>query len=50
MSLGLRLTESWAVIVAQLAELSLLTPEEVRGSSPVIGIFYIEHWITVNLY
>ena len=29
----------WAVVVAQLVEWSLPIPE-VRGSNPVIGIFY----------
>ena len=33
---------SWAVVVAQLVERSLLTPE-VRGLNPVIGKIYIEH-------
>ena len=32
----------WAVIVAQLAEWLLPTPE-VRGSNPVIGKMYIGH-------
>ena len=31
-----------AVVVAQLAERSLPTPE-VRGSNPVLGKIYIEH-------
>ena len=37
----------WAVVVAQLVEHSLLTPE-VRGSNPVIGKFYIKHLFTFN--
>ena len=32
-----------ALVVAQLVERLLLTPE-VRGSNPVIGKIYIEHW------
>ena len=40
----------WAVIVAQLVELSLPIPE-VRGSNPVIGkkfFISIEHLFTIN--
>ena len=33
---------TWAVVVAQLAEWSLLAPV-VRSSNPVIGKIYIEH-------
>ena len=36
------------VVVAQLVERSLLITE-VRGSTPVIGIIYIEH-LLVNLF
>ena len=32
----------WAVVVAELVDQSLLTPD-VRGSNPVIGKSYIEH-------
>ena len=40
---------SGAVIVAQLVEQSLPTPE-VRGSNLVISYFYVEHMFTVNCY
>ena len=38
---------AWAVVVVQLVERSLPTPE-VRGSNPVIGKIYIEQLLTVN--
>ena len=34
----------WAVVVAQLVELLLPTPE-VRGSNPVVGKIYIEQCV-----
>ena len=44
MMFGLQVKHSrnGAVVVAQLVERSLPTPE-VRGSNPVIGKIYIEH-------
>ena len=38
----------WAVVVAQLVEQFLPTPE-VRGSNPVIGKFYITHILSTVL-
>ena len=38
---------SWAVVMAQLVEQSLLTPD-VRGSNPVISKLHIVHLFTVN--
>ena len=39
--------QSWAVVVAQLVERSLPTPE-VCGSNPATAIFYIKHLFPVN--
>ena len=39
------LAQIWAVVVAQLVERPLPTPE-VLGSNPVIGEFIIEHFLT----
>ena len=38
---------AWAVVVAQLVELSLPIPE-VQVSNPVIGKIYIEHLFTFS--
>ena len=37
----------WAVVVAQLAEQSLPTPE-IHSSHPVIALVFIEYFLTVN--
>ena len=37
----------WAVVVSQLLEWLLLTPE-VRGSTPVIGKIYIERLLSIE--
>ena len=42
-----KLVLKFGVVVARLAQRSLPTPE-VRGSTPAIGIFYIEHLFTLN--
>ena len=43
------LIRSWAVVVAQLVEQLLPTPED-RGSSPVIGYsIYIVHFLSTAL-
>ena len=39
----------WAVVVAQLVERLLPTPE-VHGSNPVIGKIYIEHFLLSTVY
>ena len=37
----------WAVVVAQLAEQSLPTPE-IHSSHPVIALVFKEYFLTVN--
>ena len=41
------MNQFWVVVVAQLVERLLPTPE-VRGSNPVIFKIYIEHLFAVN--
>ena len=36
----------WAVVVAQMVEQSLLTPE-IRGSNPIIGKVYEPNYILI---
>ena len=40
--------QEWAVVVAQVVEQSLPTPE-IRGSNPVIRKIYIEHLLSIVL-
>ena len=41
-------TKNWAVVVAQLAEWSLPTPE-VRNSNPVIGNFFLNQYFLLTV-
>ena len=48
LNLNVSSQDGWAVVVTQLVEWSLLTPE-ICGSSPVISkTFYIEHLFTID--
>ena len=44
----LTITKSWEVVVAQLAERSLMIPED-PGSNPVIGNFYLNIYLLLTV-